>query len=724
MAEDKLEIELDVNTKLAKEKLEKLAASATDIKINLKVNKDAITRLSNYLAKAKSQLKNEDYLSNPDIQQQLSQMRKLISENARYQSILRSIRSEQNRILKFDNIDVSGLQRTNGALQKLGSSLSNAKNSMNSFNEASSRVSSTSQKISRNIFNTSSYVDYFSRRIYGLLRNAFIFNLIRRGFKDVSDTLFNLIKRDTQFARSLLIVKANLIRAFAPIWQVVLPWIRALGRALVWLSNRLIGFINYLAGREIIKPIKEVKEAQKVVSDFMKIASPKKDMFDIKKPEKTKKRVKKIKDETKKATKESNKLLASFDKLETLKFKKNGLAKDPFGLEELKKKNGDIKDLKLSNIYQDEDLKLDVDEEDIETQIARAINQIQEPPLEFNVNDDIGSQITSQVNNLDLPTLDFKVADNNKAFDDLKLKLNLIKDAIIGIGTAAVVYKVASVLGNIITLGTTMIGPAGWLAIAVGLGTALAFAFKDMNQYLKDADGNLTPFGKSVENVMKQVQPLHDALKEWQEKFLPELGKTLQDIGKDFEDFFGRNPELLKDISTVLGFILKLLGIGANISFKIVREELKLVLGIVEGIYKAIKGVFEFITQIPNRIGQVFGALGGALSGVLNKGYLPGLLMPSVFKGKIPGLAQGSVLKGGDPFLAYLNDQPRGQTNIEAPLDTMVTAFKQALSEGGYGGPTTVNLEATGSMSELIRMLNIKISEEKIRVGNSFVAGY
>ena len=49
---------------------------------------------------------------------------------------------------------------------------------------------------------------------------------------------------------------------------------------------------------------------------------------------------------------------------------------------------------------------------------------------------------------------------------------------------------------------------------------------------------------------------------------------------------------------------------------------------------------------------------------------------------KIPGLAQGSVLNGGDPFLAYLNDQPRGQTNIEAPLSTMVSAFKQALSEG------------------------------------------
>jgi hypothetical protein len=91
---------------------------------------------------------------------------------------------------------------------------------------------------------------------------------------------------------------------------------------------------------------------------------------------------------------------------------------------------------------------------------------------------------------------------------------------------------------------------------------------------------------------------------------------------------------------------------------------------------------------------------------------------------KIPGLAQGSVLNGGDPFLAYLNDQPRGQTNIEAPLSTMVSAFKQALSEGGYNSPATINLEASGDMSELIRMLNIKISQERIRVGNSFVEGY
>lgn len=55
--------------------------------------------------------------------------------------------------------------------------------------------------------------------------------------------------------------------------------------------------------------------------------------------------------------------------------------------------------------------------------------------------------------------------------------------------------------------------------------------------------------------------------------------------------------------------------------------------------------------------------------------------------GKIPMLANGAVIRGGDPFMAVLGDHPRGQTNIETPLPTMVQAFKQALAEsGGMGG--------------------------------------
>lgn len=94
---------------------------------------------------------------------------------------------------------------------------------------------------------------------------------------------------------------------------------------------------------------------------------------------------------------------------------------------------------------------------------------------------------------------------------------------------------------------------------------------------------------------------------------------------------------------------------------------------------------------------------------------------PNVSNVEIPHLAQGAVLRGGDPFLSYINDQPRGQTNIETPLSTMVEAFKIAMSEGQPRTPNIV-LNATGNMAQFIRLLNIQLSEEDARVGTSMVS--
>ena len=86
----------------------------------------------------------------------------------------------------------------------------------------------------------------------------------------------------------------------------------------------------------------------------------------------------------------------------------------------------------------------------------------------------------------------------------------------------------------------------------------------------------------------------------------------------------------------------------------------------------------------------------------------------------LPHLAQGSILRGGDPFLTWINDQPRGQTNVEAPLSTIVDAFRQAMSEGSFG-QSNINIEASGDMSSIVRLLNFKIQDENSRLGNAFV---
>ena len=54
---------------------------------------------------------------------------------------------------------------------------------------------------------------------------------------------------------------------------------------------------------------------------------------------------------------------------------------------------------------------------------------------------------------------------------------------------------------------------------------------------------------------------------------------------------------------------------------------------------------------------------------------------------QIPKLAKGAVIKGGNPFMAILGDQPRGITNIEAPLNTIRQAVQMELDNvGSYGG--------------------------------------
>ena len=59
--------------------------------------------------------------------------------------------------------------------------------------------------------------------------------------------------------------------------------------------------------------------------------------------------------------------------------------------------------------------------------------------------------------------------------------------------------------------------------------------------------------------------------------------------------------------------------------------------------------------------------------------------------GRVPRLAAGAVIPPNREFLALLGDQKQG-TNIEAPLETIVAACKQAMSEGS-GSKSTVILE-------------------------------
>lgn len=82
---------------------------------------------------------------------------------------------------------------------------------------------------------------------------------------------------------------------------------------------------------------------------------------------------------------------------------------------------------------------------------------------------------------------------------------------------------------------------------------------------------------------------------------------------------------------------------------------------------------------------------------------------------QIPMLAQGAVIPPNAPFMAMLGDQKNG-TNIEAPLDTLIDAFRQVQGE------QSININFTGNLSQLARVLKPAIDKENSRVGGSLVS--
>ena len=82
----------------------------------------------------------------------------------------------------------------------------------------------------------------------------------------------------------------------------------------------------------------------------------------------------------------------------------------------------------------------------------------------------------------------------------------------------------------------------------------------------------------------------------------------------------------------------------------------------------------------------------------------------------LPHLASGSVLRGGNPFMAILNDQPRGQTNVEAPLSTIKQALREEMSGMDLGGGS-INADMILDGEPVGRLLLPYIIDEMKRQG-------
>lgn len=194
-----------------------------------------------------------------------------------------------------------------------------------------------------------------------------------------------------------------------------------------------------------------------------------------------------------------------------------------------------------------------------------------------------------------------------------------------------------------------------------------------------------------VSNIVSSIIDIADGLV----KFI--TGAFTDDMDKAFEGLNQMFKGLVNGIISLLeGF--------CNLGVSALNSLLKIMASVVNAIVDAINSIS---IDVPDWV-PFFG--GKSIGFNLDR------VSPKLFEEvKIPRLATGTVIPPNKEFLAVLGDQKQG-TNIEAPLETIKQAFREALAEsGGSSRQMTVVLQV--GRRELGRTIVELGREEEQRVG-------
>lgn len=138
--------------------------------------------------------------------------------------------------------------------------------------------------------------------------------------------------------------------------------------------------------------------------------------------------------------------------------------------------------------------------------------------------------------------------------------------------------------------------------------------------------------------------------------------------------------------------------------------------GIKKGVSGAFNGILSGIESAINWIvGGVNKVIGGFNKVVSWAAKITGdswgsvNLVPTVSLPRIPALAKGAVFRGGEPYMAVVNDQPRGQTNVETPLRVIQQALREEmtsqLNSQWSGANYQAGMLSSGNSSETVSEL-------------------
>lgn len=112
--------------------------------------------------------------------------------------------------------------------------------------------------------------------------------------------------------------------------------------------------------------------------------------------------------------------------------------------------------------------------------------------------------------------------------------------------------------------------------------------------------------------------------------------------------------------------------------------------GIKDGFKTAVNGIITYANIWIKGLNLILTPIRSIVFGIA-KAFGSDIKLSDIKIPAIPKLATGAILPGGSPMLAWVNDQPKGQTYVEGSVDNIVAAFEKYLSGRNFGAPAQDN---------------------------------
>lgn len=464
--------------------------------------------------------------------------------------------------------------------------------------------------------------DSFKSKMAKLILTVAVLNLIRNKLSDMRNGFVNLLKSNTEFSNSLGRIKANLMTAFAPIYNACLPAINTLMTALSKLTGTIAIFVSGLFGKSIEDTQKDAKKLSKQL------------------------------DNVGKSGKKASGSLASFDKLEVLS--DNSSSESTSG-------SNDVVPNYDSEIQFSEKLLTALNK------IKDFIVENKEPLVAFliTVIGLIGLikliRIINEINTVTgvlKPLMTFLSAHATTIGGILAIVGGLIIfiDGIIKylqdptwenfgkilLGVGVIAAGVFLIFGGFPALITAIIG------IIIALGLAIYKNWENITETL----------GKVGDWIYEHIiKPIADFFVGLWNGIIGGVKSTVNWIKSAFSSIVSFFSNIVSKIVTLFRNIGSKVGNAISGAFRTV----------INGILGAIEGILNFPIKSVNK-----------LIGVINK--VPGINIGTLPTFNLPRLAKGTVIPPRQEFAAILGDQKHG-TNIEAPLETIKQANREVMQE-------------------------------------------